>query len=66
MAVRYLCFKNDREIKWKTGVIYGVSKIANLNFNHKDMKMKCFFMNQQGEDGDLTKPCLLKKPEFGI
>ena len=42
MAVRYLCFKNDREIKWKTGVIYGVSKIVKLNSNHKDMKMKCF------------------------
>ncbi len=21
MAVRYLCFKNDREIKWKSGAI---------------------------------------------
>ena len=42
MAVRYLCFKNDREIKWKSGAIYGVSKIVKLTFNNKGMKIECF------------------------
>lgn len=42
MEVRYLCFKNYREIKWKSSAIYGVSKVVKLNFNHKGMKMECF------------------------
>lgn len=42
MAVRYLCFKNYREIKWKSSAIYGVSKVVKLNFNLKGMKMECF------------------------